>query len=245
MISIIDYRAGNLKSVERALRHLGIGCRITDDPADILSSERVIFPGVGAAGKTMEVIESLHLDGVIHEVVRRKTPFLGICLGAQIILETSEEDDTACLKLIAGRVRRFPHMGSKLPERGSKVPESGSEISERGIEIPERGIKIPERGIKIPERGIKIPHMGWNNITIERNHPLLDGIDRAAQFYFVHSYYPEPLHREDIIATTRYGISFASVIGRGNVVATQFHPEKSGRFGLQLLQNFSQWDGTC
>ena len=210
MISIIDYRAGNLKSVERALRHLGSACRITDDPADILASERVIFPGVGAAGKTMEVIESLHLDGVIHEVVRRKTPFLGICLGAQIILETSEEDDATCLKLIAGRVRRFPDMG-----------------------------------IEIPERGIKIPHMGWNDMTIERNHPLLDGIDREAQFYFVHSYYPEPLHREDIIATTRYGISFASVIGRGNVAATQFHPEKSGRFGLQLLQNFSQWDGTC
>jgi len=203
MISIIDYRAGNLKSVERALRHLEIACRITDDPADILASERVIFPGVGAAGKTMEVIESLHLDGVIHEVVRRKTPFLGICLGAQIILETSEEDAATCLKLIAGRVRRFPDMR------------------------------------------LKIPHMGWNDMTIERNHPLLDGIDREAQFYFVHSYYPEPLHREDIIATTRYGISFASVIGRGNVVATQFHPEKSGRFGLQLLQNFSQWDGTC
>lgn len=224
MISIIDYRAGNLKSVERALRHLGIACRITDDPADILASERVIFPGVGAAGKTMEVIESLHLDGVIHEVVRRKIPFLGICLGAQIILETSEEDDATCLKLIAGRVRRFPDMRSK-------VPESGSEISARGI--------------KLPARGLKIPHMGWNDMTIERNHPLLDGIDREAQFYFVHSYYPEPLHREDIIATTRYGISFASVIGRGNVVATQFHPEKSGRFGLQLLQNFSQWDGTC
>ncbi len=203
MIAIIDYKAGNVKSVERALRHLGVACRITNSPAKIISSEGVIFPGVGAAGKTMEVIRSLNLDSVIHEVVRQKIPFLGICLGSQIILKVSEEDDASCLNLIAGTVRRFPDMG------------------------------------------IKIPHMGWNNISIEQRHPILSGIDREAQFYFVHSYYPEPQHREHIIATTHYGIPFASVIGRNNIVATQFHPEKSGRFGLHLLKNFTEWNGTC
>jgi len=203
MISIIDYKAGNLKSVERALNHLGVPCRITNNHSDIISSEKVIFPGVGAAGKTMEVIRSLNLDKVIDEVVKRKTPFLGICLGAQIILEVSEEDDAVCLNLIPGSVKRFPDIG------------------------------------------IKIPHMGWNNISIERRHPILKGIDEDAQFYFVHSYYPEPRYKNDIIATTRYGISFSAVIGRENVVATQFHPEKSGRFGLHILKNFTAWNGTC
>lgn len=203
MISIIDYKAGNLKSVERALHHLGAACQITNNPADLISSEKVIFPGVGAAGNTMEVIRSLNLDSIIHQVVKQKTPFLGICLGAQIILEISEEGDAGCLNLIAGRVKRFP------------------------------------------ELGIKIPHMGWNSISIKREHPILRGINPEAQFYFVHSYYPKPQHREHIIATTHYGIPFASIIGRDNVVATQFHPEKSGRFGLHILKNFTEWNGTC
>jgi glutamine amidotransferase len=201
MISIIDYRAGNLRSVRRALLHLGVPCRITNKPLEILSSERVIFPGVGAAGKAMETIQSLELDEVIREVVTSGTPFLGICLGAQIILEKSEEGDTDCLNLIPGRVRRFP--GSTL----------------------------------------KIPHMGWNTLEIKQKHPILDGIDEKAQYYFVHSYYAEPARDEDVIATTEYGIQFASIIGRDNIVATQFHLEKSGRQGLSILENFSKWDG--
>jgi glutamine amidotransferase len=201
MIAIIDYRAGNLKSVRRALLHLGVPCRITDKPLEILSSERVIFPGVGAAGKAMDTIRSQGLDLVIREVVANGTPFLGICLGAQIILEKSEENDTECLNLMPGRVRRFA--GSNL----------------------------------------KIPHMGWNTLEIKQNHPILEGIDEEAQFYFVHSYYPEPAEDEHVIATTEYGIPFASIIGKGNVVATQFHLEKSGRFGLSILENFSKWDG--
>jgi glutamine amidotransferase len=201
MIAIIDYRAGNLKSVRRALLHLGVPCRITNKPLEILSSERVIFPGVGAAGKAMDTIRSQGLDLVIREVVANGTPFLGICLGAQIILEKSEENDTECLNLMPGRVRRFA--GSNL----------------------------------------KIPHMGWNTLEIKQNHPILEGIDEEAQFYFVHSYYPEPAEDEHVIATTEYGIPFASIIGKGNVVATQFHLEKSGRFGLSILENFSKWDG--
>ena len=201
MISIIDYKAGNLTSVERALKYLGVPCAVTSDPRTIMSSERVIFPGVGAAGKAMEVIKSRGLDKVIHDVIAGKIPFLGICLGAQIILDKSEEDDATCLGIIPGVARKFP------------------------------------------DTGIKIPHMGWNDISVERNHPIFRDINPKAQFYFVHSYYPEPENHDSIIATTHYGITFASVIGRGNVIATQFHLEKSGRNGLQVLKNFSEWNG--
>jgi len=201
MISIIDYKAGNLASVKRALNHLGLSCRVTNKPEDIASSERVIFPGVGAAGKAMEAIRSLDLYKVIQDIVAQKIPFLGICLGAQIILDKSDEDNAACLKIISGGARRFPNAS------------------------------------------IKIPHMGWNTISLKREHPILKDIDQRAQFYFVHSYYPEPEREESIIATTDYGIRFASVIGRDNVVAVQFHPEKSGRHGLQILKNFSKWNG--
>lgn len=201
MIAIIDYQAGNLRSVERALKHLGQDCIITRDRSDILSAKRVIFPGVGAAGKAMDTIISYGIDTVIHEVVNRGTPFLGICLGTQIIFEESEEHDTRCLGVIKGKARRFPCMGEK------------------------------------------IPHMGWNTLTVCLEHPILGNIDPDAQFYFVHSYYPDPENAGDVVARTMYGISFASVIANKNVVATQFHPEKSGRPGLAMLENFCRWDG--
>jgi glutamine amidotransferase len=202
MIAIIDYEAGNLTSVERALNHLGISCKITAHAEEILASDRVIFPGVGAAGKSMEVIRSKKLDRVIREVIHAQKPFLGICLGAQIVLGRSEEDHAVCLDEISGVAKKFPSMG------------------------------------------LKVPHMGWNDISIVQHHPVLTGIDPRAQFYFVHSYYPAPDRHEDVIATTTYGIEFASVIGKENVIATQFHPEKSGRYGLMILKNFSEWDGT-
>jgi glutamine amidotransferase len=202
MISIIDYKAGNLRSVKRALDYLGITSRITDRPLEILTSERVIFPGVGAAGSAMDIIKSKGLDIIIHEVVKQGTPFLGICLGAQIILDRSEEDEAPCLGIISGTARKFA------------------------------------------ETGLKIPHMGWNSVSVQRRHPILEGIDPRAQFYFVHSFYPEPKKQDEVIATTPYGIEFASVIGSENIIAMQFHPEKSGRYGLQILENFCRWDGT-
>jgi glutamine amidotransferase len=203
MIAIIDYKAGNLRSVERALKHLGISCAITAGPYEIMNAERVIFPGVGAAGKAMETIRELKIDKIINEVIARGTPFLGICLGTQIIFDFSEEDAAACLGIISGTVREFPDMGEK------------------------------------------IPHMGWNTIVRTRDHPLFYGIDSDAWFYFVHSYYPDPANMLDVLAQTSYGITFASAVSRGNVFATQFHPEKSGRPGLKILKNFSTWDGNA
>ncbi len=204
MIAIVDYKAGNLRSVERALRHIGADCIITAHPHAILNAERVIFPGVGAAGKAMEAIMNTGLDRVLCEVVGHGNPFLGICLGTQVILEESEEDGgIKCLGIIPGKTRRFPEMG------------------------------------------LKIPHMGWNNISIKNDHPLLDGVERDAQFYFVHSYFPDPADKSDIVAETGYGIDFASIMARRNVFATQFHPEKSGVAGLRILKNFSRWNGRC
>ena len=202
MIAIIDYKAGNLTSVERAMVYLGAPCRITDKPQEILSAERVIFPGVGATGAAMDVIQSTGLDTVIHKIVDRGIPFLGICLGAQIILEESEEGSTPCLGLIEGCAKKFHDME------------------------------------------LKIPHMGWNTLSVVRPHPVLADVDERAQFYFVHSYYLQPECQEDMIAMTDYGFAFASVIGKENVIALQFHPEKSGRHGLAILKNFCEWNGT-
>jgi glutamine amidotransferase len=203
MIAIIDYKAGNLRSVERALKHLDLSCAITADPSEILNAERVIFPGVGAAGKAMETIRELKIDKIISDVIARGTPFLGICLGTQIIFDSSDEASALCLGIISGTVRKFPNMGGK------------------------------------------IPHMGWNTIVKTREHPLFDGIDSDAWFYFVHSYYPDPSNMRDVVAQTSYGITFASAVSRGNVFATQFHPEKSGNPGLKILKNFSAWDGSA
>lgn len=202
MIAIVDYRAGNLRSVERALKHIGADCIITAHPHAILNAKRVIFPGVGAAGRAMEEIRKSGLDRVLCEVSEHGTPFLGICLGTQIILNESDEDGgTMCLGIIPGKVRRFPDLD------------------------------------------LKIPHMGWNNISIKNDHPLLRGVDKNSQFYFVHSYYPDPSEETDVVAETGYGIDFVSIMARKNVFATQFHPEKSGEAGLRILKNFSVWNG--
>ena len=207
MISIIDYDAGNLTSVARALTYLGFTCKVTSDSAEIERSERIIFPGVGAAGSAMQSLKRLGLDNIIASQFRKGKPVLGICLGTQIIMGHSDENQVACLGLIDGSVRVFP--SNIQSERGDRL---------------------------------KIPHMGWNSIHIQNRHPLLEGVDAAAEFYFVHSYYPDPADPADIIATTRYGISFASVMGFKNLVATQFHPEKSGKPGLTILKNFCRWN---
>jgi len=208
MIAIIDYKAGNLRSVERALRALGFPCRITGESAEILAAERVVFPGVGAAGKAMAYLRELGMDQVLSRVLENGTPFLGICLGAQIILDNSEEDAAACLGLMAGA------------SKGFSVPLTGPG-GER----------------------LKIPHMGWNGLEIVRDHPVLNGVHPEDEFYFVHAYYPAPSSDTHILGTTEYGIRFASVLGSRNLIAMQFHPEKSGRPGLRILENFCHWNG--
>jgi len=207
MISIIDYDAGNLTSVARAVTFLGFPCKVTSDRAEIERSERIIFPGVGAAGAAMQSLKRKGLDHIIASQFRKDKPVLGICLGTQIIMSRSDENQVACLGLIEGSVRAFP---SNLQSEGGGR--------------------------------LKIPHMGWNRIHVRNRHPLLEGIDAAAEFYFVHSYYPAPADPAEIVATTHYGISFASVLGFKNLVATQFHPEKSGEPGLTILKNFCRWN---
>lgn len=205
MLAIIDYKAGNLTSVKLACDALGMTAVVTADPAVIRGADRVIFPGVGAAGSAMGNLREGGLEPVLRDVVASGRPFLGICVGTQILFDFSEEDGgTACLGLLPGRVQLFR-------------PTDPSD---------------------------KVPHMGWNQMRFQRSHPLLAGIADGSDFYFVHSYYPRPASPADTIGTTDYaGISFASMVGRANIAATQFHVEKSGRVGLRLLENFAKWDG--
>ena len=206
MIAIIDYDAGNLASVSRAVSHLGIESVITRDKVEIKAAKRIIFPGVGAAGAAMESLQRSGLDVLLSEELAEGKPILGICLGSQIILTHSVENDTPCLGLVDGTVRAF----------------------------------LPENRL-VDGQKLKIPHMGWNGIEIEKPHPLLAGVGADDEFYFVHSYYPAPQNSEYVIATTHYGISFASIVGFNNLFATQFHLEKSGPPGLRILANFCKW----
>ncbi len=208
MIAIIDYEAGNLASVERAVRHLGGDCRVTRDPAQVARAERVIFPGVGAAGAAMASLRRLGLDAALKDAVAAGKPTLGICIGCQVIFERSEEDHAACLGLLPGEVVRFPQ-------------------EHRDAE----------------GRALKVPHMGWNRVEWLRPHPVFAGLPAGAEFYFVHSYYPVPASPELTLGTSDYGLSFTAAMGRGSLVAVQFHAEKSGRPGLAILENFLAWDG--
>ena len=202
MITIVDYKAGNLTSVKRSLDHLGIANQITADPLVVRESERIIFPGVGHAGAAMQALRERGLDHAIKEAFLRGTPILGICIGCQIILTHSEEGDTPCLDLIPGDCLHF----------------------------------------HFKDTGLKIPHMGWNEVKPIKQHPLLRHLRTGDQFFFVHSYYPEPTDREVIYATCDYGISFPAAIGSRNLFAVQFHVEKSGPVGLEILKNFAFWD---
>ncbi len=202
MTVIIDYRAGNLTSVLRSVHALGEKGFVTQDPEVVSRASRIIFPGVGAAGKAMATLRDLHLDRALLQAFQRGVPILGICLGAQIVLDSSEENDALCLGLLPGRTRALPRL-----------------------------------------TGLKIPHMGWNTVRFVREHPVFRGLPPAAEYYFVHSYYPAPAESEMLLGLTEHGVEFSSAMGWQNLVATQFHPEKSGRFGLMILENFLAWDG--
>jgi glutamine amidotransferase len=205
-IAVIDYGAGNLRSVVRALQRIGASLEVTSNPDTVLAAPAVVLPGVGATRDTMQSLERLELVAAIHEVIARGTPFLGICVGMQVLCDQSEEfGPHPCLGIVGGAVRRLPSH-------------------------------------------LKVPQIGWNQVHYmphTAQHPLFAGIDDGSDFYFVHSYYCDLTDERNTAATTAYGISFPSALIRGNLAAVQFHPEKSGRYGLQLLTNFVQWAGVA
>lgn len=207
-IAVIDYRAGNLTSVARALAHLGFDARVTADPGEVRAADRVVFPGVGAAGAAMADLTASGMGAAIKDFFDSGRPLLGICLGTQIVMDWSDEDGGIdCLGLVPGTVKRFPeeHDGRRL----------------------------------------KVPHMGWNRLQVRREHPVLQAWSAPEfEYYFVHSYFPVPADEADVVAATDHeGFWFASLIARKNLVATQFHLEKSGQPGLKLLDAFCRWDG--
>lgn len=210
-VAVIDYGMGNLRSVTKALEHVGRGdrVRVTYDPELIVRADRVVFPGVGALRDCMTELQRLALDEAIRECARNK-PFLGICLGMQALFDRSDENGgTPGLGIIAGEVRGF--------EKSLIDPASGARL--------------------------KVPHMGWNEVHQTRPHPLWEGIAQDSRFYFVHSYYTVPADSADITGAGRYAHDFAAAVGRDNIFAVQFHPEKSHQAGLNLLANFMAWDG--
>ncbi len=199
MIAIIDYDAGNLKSVEKALGHLGKETVVTRDPQTILAADQAILPGVGAFGDAMGNLHRFGLVDVIHGFADSGKPFLGICLGQQLFFESSEESPgIKGLGLLAGKIRKLP---------------GGT--------------------------GLKIPHMGWNSLEIMDGKRLFRDIDQGAYVYFVHSYYLEASDPADVAAVTEYGTRIHAAVEHNNLFACQFHPEKSGETGLQILRNFA------
>jgi imidazole glycerol-phosphate synthase subunit HisH len=198
MIAILDYGAGNLRSVAKALKTVGTAPILTDDPRVVAEAEGLVVPGQGSAVDAMRNLERLGLVEPLKRYVASGRPFLGVCLGEQIIFESSEEGSgVTCLGLIPGTVRRLPG-------------------------------------------GQKVPQIGWNTVRVRIPHPLLDGVPDESYFYFVHSYYVDPADPADVVGETDYGVTFASVVGRANVFATQFHPEKSAGIGLRIYRNFAR-----
>ncbi|GMU71179.1 MAG: imidazole glycerol phosphate synthase subunit HisH [Burkholderiales bacterium] len=210
MIAVIDYGMGNLRSVAKALRHVAPASEVvvTGDAAVVRRAERVVLPGQAAMPDCMRCLDASGLREVVIEVARDR-PFLGVCLGLQMLFDASEEGPTACLGILAGQVVRFRDDAMALPE------------GER----------------------LKVPHMGWSRVHQARAHPLWERIADDERFYFAHSYHPVPGDRSVVAATTDYPAPFTCAVARANIFATQFHPEKSHRAGLQLLANFVAWNG--
>ena len=196
---VIDYDSGNLRSVSRALESQGVTPLVSGDAAEIDRADAVVFPGVGSGPAAMDALNQRDLVGPIRDYIASGRPFLGVCLGLQLLMDRTEEGDKPCLGVVPGSAKLLPP-------------------------------------------GLKVPHMGWNNVRIrDRNgdrHPVLAGSPQDSYFYFVHSYYADPEDPAGVSGTTEYGIPFCSVYAKGNLVATQFHPEKSGPAGLQLYKNF-------
>ena len=200
MIAIIDYDAGNLKSVEKALQFLGQECVITRDFHEIKKADKVILPGVGSFGDAMSQLRKFELDKVIHEVAAEQKPFLGICLGLQLLFEGSEESEgVAGLHLLDGEILRIPE-----------------------------------------QEGLKIPNIGWNSLDLQNNGRLFENLNGNPFVYFVHSYYLKAREESIVKATIEYSTHIHASVEKDNIFACQFHPEKSGTVGLQILSNFAK-----
>jgi glutamine amidotransferase len=201
LIAVIDYKVGNLRSVEKALHFIGYDAQVSSDRDFILKADAVILPGVGAFADAMDNLEKHGMIDVIRTVIDSGKPFLGICLGMQLLFESSEEggENVRGLNILKGAIRQLPQ-----------------------------------------DMNLKVPHMGWNLLDIKGGSPLFEGLSKAPYVYFVHSYYLDTSDEDIVIARTNYGINFAVAVQKGNVFATQFHPEKSGEIGLEMLRNFAK-----
>lgn len=200
MIGIIDYDAGNIKSVEKALHFLGEETVVTRDPVLLKKADKVILPGVGSFGNAMENLHKFGLVSVIQEIIEEGVPFLGICLGLQLLFESSEESPgVKGLGILKGKIKKIP-----------------------------------------PKEELKIPHMGWNSLTLTNHGRLFDGLPENLYVYFVHSYYLEAEEPEIVKAVTEYSTCIHASVEKNNVFACQFHPEKSSRTGLKILENFAK-----
>ncbi len=195
MIAIIDYKLGNVYNVKKCFMHFDIKVEITENPRKIKSSSAIVLPGVGAFGNAIKNLKNSQLFDVLIDEINKGKPFLGICLGMQLLFDKSEESKGNGLNFIKGNVIRF-------------------------------------------ENNLKVPHVGWNSITKKRDDPLLKGINDGDFFYFVHSYYVKPIDTSVISCETEYGIYFPSMVNLKNVWGVQFHPEKSQKNGLKLIENF-------
>ena len=203
MIGVIDYRAGNAPSVGYALERLEIAHRLISSPAELDDVDRLILPGVGAARATLDSLsESELIDPLTTRVQEDRVPFLGICIGLQVLFDHSAEGDVDGLGWVPGSVERFPDTA-------------------------------------------RVPQIGWNAVRLTRTHPVTADFPDGGHCYFVNSYYARPKDDDDTLGRTEYGVEFCSIAARDNVIATQFHAEKSGPIGLSLLGAFSEWDGSC
>ena len=196
LVAVLDYGIGNLRSAQKALERVGADAHLTADRGLIAEAAGVVLPGVGAFGRCMEALTDVGLDVAAKDAAASGRPFLGICVGLQLLYEGSQENpDVAGLGILSGQVRLLP-------------------------------------------AGVKRPQMQWNRLDLVGGHPLLAGLRAEAWVYFVHSYFPRPDDPDTVLATAEYGASFACVVGRGRTVGIQFHPEKSQKVGLTLLENF-------
>ena len=194
-IHIIDYDAGNIESIRNALKKIGCEPVTTNNPKDLFKAKAIIFPGQGSFPAAMKKLNKNGIDKTLIELINNKMPFMGICLGLQLMFAKSEEGECNGLNLFKGTV--------------PKIPDS-----------------------------VKVPHIGWNNVSFNKSHPIFNGIPDNSYFYFIHSYYVKPDNLDNIIAETNYGVEFCSAYAYENYVGLQFHPERSGDYGLQIYQNF-------